>query len=147
MSHSFTQNHLHAVFSTKNRRDLIPKEIQPRLWAYIAGIASRHGMFVPAVGGTDNHVHVLFQLPAALPLAKAILLLKANSSKWMNERGTRFAWQEGYGAFSVSTSNRGEVIRYIHNQTAHHKKISYEQEYLALLKKHGVRSDPEYILG
>ncbi len=147
LSHSFAQNHLHVVFGTKERRNLISNEIQPQLWAYLAGIGRNHGMFVPAVGGAANHAHVLFQLPAALPLAKAILLLKSNSSKWMNEQGKRFAWQEGYGAFSVSASNLAAVTKYIQNQEAHHRKISFEQEYLALLKKHGVEFDPKYVWG
>ncbi len=147
LSHSFAENHLHAVFSTKERRNLIAKEIQPKLWAYIAGIGRNHGMVVRAVGGGANHAHVLFRLTADLALAKAILQLKSNSSKWMNEQGERFAWQEGYGAFSVSASNLNAVIKYIQNQEAHHKRISFEEEYLALLKKHGVEFDPKYALG
>ncbi|MGC1188736.1 MAG: transposase, partial [Candidatus Acidiferrales bacterium] len=82
-----------------------------------------------------------------MPLAKTILLLKSNSSKWMNEQEIRFAWQEGYGAFSVSASNLPAVTKYIRNQEAHHRKITFEQEYLALLKKHGVKFDPKYVLG
>jgi putative transposase len=147
LSHSFAANHLHAVFSTKDRRDLIAKEIQPKLWAYLAGIGRNHGMVVPAVGGIANHAHVLFRLPVDLTLANAILLLKSNSSKWMNEQGMRFAWQEGYGAFSVSASNVPAVIKYIQNQEAHHRKISFEKEYLALLKKHGVEFNPKYVFG
>ncbi len=147
MSHSFAENHLHAVFSTKERRDLVAREMQPKLWAYIAGIGRNHGMLVSAVGGGANHTHVLFRLPVDLALAKAIYLLKANSSRWMSERGNHFAWQEGYGAFSVSTSNLGAVKKYIQNQEAHHRKISFEQEFVALLKKHGVEFDPKYVLG
>jgi len=147
LSHSYAQNHLHAVFSTKDRRDLIPKDLQPKLWAYIAGIGIRLGIHIPAVGGVANHAHVLFQLPADWPLAKAILLLKSNSSKWMNEHQKHFAWQEGYGAFSVSASNLTAVKKYIRNQDAHHKKITSEAKFLALLKKHGVEFDPKYVLG
>jgi putative transposase len=147
MSHSFAQNHVHAVFSTKDRRQLISSEIQSRLWAYLGGIGRNHGMVVLAAGGANNHVHVLFQLPADLPVAKAILLLKSNSSKWMNEQGKRFAWQVGYAAFSVSFSNLPAVVRYIQNQEAHHRKISFEQEYLALLRKHRVEFDPKYVFG
>ena len=147
MSHSFAQNHIHLVFSTKQRRDLIATEIQPKLWAYIAAIGRNHRMYVLAVGGISNHAHVLFRLPASLALAKAILLLKSNSSKWMNEHRKQFAWQEGYGAFSVSTSNLPVVTRYIQNQEAHHKKFSFEEEYLTLLKKNGAEFDPKYVLG
>jgi len=147
LSHSFAQNYLHVVFSTKERRNLIPAEFQLKVWAYLAGIGRKHEMVVAVVGGTANHAHLLFQLPAHLPLAKAVLLLKSNSSKWMNEQGYRFAWQEGYGAFSVSASNVAAVTRYIRNQEAHHRKISFEREYLTLLKKHGVNFDGEYVFG
>jgi len=147
LSHSFAANRLHAVFSTKERRDLIAKEIQPKLWAYIAGIGRNHAMVVRAVGGAANHAHALFRLPADLALAKAIYLLKSNSSRWMSEQGSRFAWPDGYGAFSVSASNLDAVIRYIQNQEAHHRKVSFEQEFLSLLKKHGVKFDPKYALG
>jgi len=104
-------------------------------------------MYAHAIGGTDNHVHLLLQLPLDLPSAKAVLLLKSNSSKWMNEQGRRFAWQEGYAAFSVSASNLAAVTRYIYNQEAHHKKITFEQEYLALLKKHHVDFNTKYVFG
>lgn len=121
MSHSFAQNHLHVVFSTEARRGSISKEIRPNLWAYLAGIARNHGMLVSAVGGADNHIHLLLQLPADLQLAKAILLLKSNSSKWMSERTKQFAWQKGNAALSVSASNLAAVTRYVQNQEAHHK--------------------------
>lgn len=147
MSHTFDKNYVHIVFSTKGRCKTISKEIQGRLWPYIAAIGRNHGMDVLEVGGIENHAHVLIQLPARLPLSKAVLLLKSNSSKWMGEHGIKFAWQEGYGAFSVSASNVVAVVRYIVNQEKHHRKISFEDEYLALLKKHGVKFDPKYVLG
>jgi putative transposase len=86
-------------------------------------------------------------LPPKLALAKAMLLLKANSSKWLTEQGKDFSWQEGYGAFSVSSSNLDQVIRYIQNQEAHHRKSSFEEEYRDLLRKHGVDYDPKYVFG
>lgn len=104
-------------------------------------------MIAVAVGGTENHVHILFHLPPKLALAKAVLLLKANSSKWMGEHGREFSWQEGYGAFSVSSSNLDQVTRDIQNQEAHHRKTSFEEEFRALLQKHGVEYDPKYALG
>lgn len=109
MAHSYSRNHIHLVFSTKERRNTIPTEWQARLWAYIAGICKNYEMIAITVGGTENHVHALFHLPAKLSLAKAVQLLKGNSSKWMGEQGHRFAWQEGYGAFSVSSSNLDQV--------------------------------------
>jgi putative transposase len=147
MAHSFSRNHIHLVFSTKDRRNTISNEWQPRLWAYLGGICENHEMIPLAVRGTENHVHILFHLPPKLALAKAVVLLKANSSKWMGEHGKDFSWQEGYGAFSVSTSNLDQGTRYIQNQEAHHQKTSFEDEFRALLRKHGVEYDPKYTFG
>ena len=147
MSHSYSRTHIHLVFSTKERRNTIPKETQPRLRAYIAGICKNYEMIAVAIGGTENHVHILFHLPPTLTLAKAVQLLKGNSSKWMGEQGIDFGWQEGYGAFSVSSSNLGQVAGYIRKQEAHHHKFSFEDEYRALLKRHGVDYDPKHIFG
>jgi putative transposase len=145
MAHSFSRNHVHLVFSTKDRRNTIAKEWQPRLWAYLAAIYKNHEMIAPAVGGTENHAHILLHLPPKIALAKAVLLLKASSSKWMGEQGNNFFWQEGYGAFSISSSNLDQVTRYIQNQEAHHRTTSFEDEFRALLRKHGVEYDPKYI--
>jgi len=93
-------------------------------------------MICLAVGGTQNRVHILLQLPPKLALAKAAQLLKANSSKWVGEQGIDFSWQEGYGAFSVSASNLDQVTQYIQNQDVHHRKTSFEDEFRALLRKH-----------
>lgn len=147
MAHSYSRNHIHLIFSTKERRSSIPKEWQARLWAYIAGICKNYEMIAIAAGGTQNHVHVLFHLPPKLSLAKAVQLLKGNSSKWMGEQGIDFAWQQGYGAFSVSSSNLDQVARYIRNQDTHHRKFSFEEEFRALLKKHEVDYDPQHIFG
>src|SRR5262249_48939673 len=87
-----------------------------------------------AMGGMEDHVHMLFHLPPSRSLADAMRLIKTNSSRWINDQGKGFAWQEGYGAFAVSASMLGKVVRYIHNQEMHHRKISFEEEYLGLLK-------------
>ena len=145
MAHSFVKNHLHVIFSTKERHKLISKEMQPRLWAYMAGICRNHGMFVGEIGGTEDHIHALIELPSVLAPAKAVLLIKSNSSKWMNEQGIKFRWQEGHGAFSVSASNLAAVVKYIRNQENHHRKRSFEQEYLTFLRKHNVDFDPQYV--
>src|SRR5215813_11257443 len=113
MSHTFTKNHLHVVFSTKERRKSISDEVQPHLWSYIAGICRNQKIVSLAIGGVEDHVHLLFHLPGTLTLSRAITLTKANSSKWMNEQGRDFAWQEGYGAFSVSASNLEKVAQYV----------------------------------
>ncbi len=145
MSHTFSKNHHHIVFSTAGRRKTLTKHIQRKAWAYLAGICRNHGMFVQSIGGTDDHVHLLIELPPTLAVSKAVLLIKANSSKWLNEQGRGFAWQKGYAVFSVSASVLQAVVRYIDNQEAHHRKMSFEQEFIGLLKKHGVDFDPAYV--
>ena len=141
MSHTFTKNHQHIVFSTAKRRKLIDKPFQPKLWAYIAGICRNHGIYVRAIGGIEDHVHLLIELPPTLAVAQAVLKVKSNSSKWVKGTGKKFAWQKGYAAFSVSASNILAVERYVNNQEAHHRKISYEDELIALLEKHEIPFD------
>jgi len=147
MSHTYAQNVIHLVFSTKDRRKAISKEFQPRIWAYAAGICKNHGIFAHAVGGMEDHIHLLIQVPPALALAKAVLAIKSNSSRWANEEGHPFAWQQGYAAFSVSASIVPVVVRYIRNQEAHHRKMNFEAEFLAMLKKHDMNFDPKFLLG
>jgi putative transposase len=147
VGHAYFRNHVHLIFSTKDRRKAIPKELQPRLWAYLAGICKRHKVIVIEVGGTDDHIHILMDLPPTLALAKAVLLLKANSSKWIGENVRDFSWQEGYGAFSVSSSNLDQVIEYIRNQEAHHRKRTFEEEFREILRRHGVEYDAKYMFG
>jgi len=138
MPSSYVCNHVHLVFSTKNRLKLIPEDLQPKLWAYMAGIANNHGMHAVAVGGIEDHAHALVNLGPTLGIAKAVQVLKANSSRWMNEHpGTRFEWQEGYFACSVSRSQVPAVTRYIANQKEHHHKMDSAAEFELLLKRHG----------
>ena len=147
MSHTYAQNVIHVVFSTKERRKLVSPEFRPRLWAYTAGICKNLGVFTHGIGGMDDHIHLLLQIPPAMPLAKAVMGIKANSSRWAHEESQDLEWQRGYGAFSVSASIVPAVLRYIRNQDAHHKKMSFEEEFLALLKKHGVEYDPKFVFG
>ena len=147
MSHAYARNHLHIIFGTKGRRASIKATVQENLWAYVRGIARNYKMDLEAIGGTENHVHLLLVLPPKLSLSHALRAIKANSSKWMNENGHLFAWQEGYAAFSVSASLVGTVTEYIRKQPEHHKKMSFEQEFLALLKKHGIVADPAQVFG
>jgi putative transposase len=147
MSHTYAKNVIHVVFSTKNRRKAIPRALQPHMWAYAAGICHKLGILVRSVGGTEDHIHLLIQVPPNLAVAKAVLAIKSNSSKWANEEGCEFGWQQGYAAFSVSSSNVPAVIRYIQNQPMHHKKMSFDVEFLALLKKHDIEFDPKFVFG
>jgi REP element-mobilizing transposase RayT len=145
MAHSYAQNHIHLVFSTKKRLKLIPNPLQPRLWAYVAGICKNHNMLSFAVGGMSDHIHVLFRLPPTLSLVRAVTLIKSNSSKWLRKKDPRFGWQQGYGAFSVSSSHVSRVIRYIDNQEAHHQKFTFEHEFITMLNKHHIPFDPEHV--
>lgn len=95
MAHKYPSILIHLVFSTKDRRNLIPDELHALLWKYLAGIGRNHGIPVLAAGGTANHVHLLVALPTDATVAKAVQVLKANSSRWMGEHGIDFGWQEG----------------------------------------------------
>ncbi|MFY9791123.1 MAG: IS200/IS605 family transposase [Candidatus Sulfotelmatobacter sp.] len=143
MSHTHAANFVHCVFSTKERRNLLPAESQERLYAYMIGIAGNLNFKILAAGGTSNHVHLLIALPPALTLAEVMQKLKANSSRWLGENGVQFEWQKGYGAFSVSPSLLPTVQAYIRNQAEHHKMRSFEEEFLVLLTKSGVAYDAE----
>ena len=147
MSHSYPNVLVHCVFSTRERRPVIPNELQPKLWRYLAGIAKNHRIALLECGGTADHVHILLVLPPDMPLSKSIQALKANSSRWLGEHGIDFAWQEGYAAFSVSTSQLSAVREYIQNQAAHHQHRNFEEEFIALLKKSGIAYDPKHVLG
>jgi putative transposase len=143
MAHTLACNLVHCVFSTRNRADLIPDP--ERLRQYLTGIARRKNIPLVAAGGTQNHLHVLLAVPPAIPLAKAVQDLKGNSSRWLNEESNGFAWQRGYGAFSVSESRRQAVIAYIAGQEEHHLRWTFEQEFLTLLRKSKIEFDPRFV--
>ncbi len=150
MAHSFAVCNIHYVFSTKDRANLIYADIQDRLWAFMGGIARQNNISPLAIGGTDNHAHALLGIPAAMPLAKAVQLVKGGSSKWLGETFSQcadFAWQEGYGAFSVSASVLPEVRRYITSQLDHHGHRTFEQEYVMMLERHGIEFDVDDVFG
>jgi putative transposase len=144
MAHTFTNLLTHAVFSTSDRVPLLTKAIQADMHAYLGGILNEMHAIPVAIGGTADHVHLLMRLPADLAVADCLRIVKANSSRWVKQRWPErrsFAWQGGYGAFSVSESNRGTVIRYIRDQERHHQRISFKEELLALLGRHRVEFD------
>ncbi len=136
MAHTYSSTLFHIVFSTKERRAAIREPA--KLWAYVAGIARNIGYEACAIGGTENHIHLLLCLPAHVAAAEAAQKLKSNSSRWLREHGSWPGWQEGYGAFSVSPSKVDAVRHYIQNQPEHHRRQSFEEEFLALLEKSGV---------
>jgi REP element-mobilizing transposase RayT len=144
MAHTYTSVYIHCIFSTKERRPLIPATRAAELYTYLGGIARGEGLTLIAVGETDNHVHLLLALPATCSLAHAVQKLKGSSSKWM---GSSFSWQEGYGAFSVSASQLELVKQYIQHQEEHHRKRDFEQEFTTLLRSCGIEFDERFVFG
>ena len=148
--HSFNSCLMHCVFSTKERRAVLTPEIRERLWPYLGGIARENGMKALAAGGVADHVHVLISLPTTLSVAKAMQLLKGNSSKWLREtfpglRARGFAWQEGFGSFSIGVSGVDDTVRYIQTQEEHHRKRSFREELEMFLQRHGQKYSTEML--
>jgi putative transposase len=146
--HAFTSTLVHIVFATKNREASLPAEIQSRLCQYLGGIARANKMKALAVGGGADHLHVLVGIPPTLTVSKVVQILKGNSSKWLNEtfpEHGRFAWQEGYGAFSVGISAVDDTVRYIVKQAEHHRKRTFRDELELMLKRHGLKFDQRSI--
>jgi putative transposase len=148
MAHTYASSLFHCVWSTKERRPLLSDELQGRLWPYLGGIARKNKMKAIAVGGVEDHVHILLSLPTTLDIAKAVQLIKGGSSKWVHDEFPemrRFSWQEGYGAFSIGISQVDNTVRYIENQKQHHRKRTFQEEFIAILEKHGIEYDPKYV--
>jgi len=150
MAHSYGSCLFHFAFSTKNHQHLLTPEWRPRLWEYMGGIAKANTMKSLCIGGTSNHVHALLLVPPRMAPAKAVQLIKGGSSRWVHESipGQKdFAWQEGYGVFSIGFSQVDATRRYIANQEEHHRTKTFEEEYRAFLKKHEIAFDEEFFLG
>ncbi len=148
MAHSYTNILIHYVWSTKNREKTITAELQKRLWSYMGGIARENNMKALAIGGIEDHMHLLISLPTTLSIAKAIQLIKGGSSKWVHDtfpNYNNFKWQEGYGAFSVSSSQLKNTILYINRQKEHHFKESFRDEYISVLGEHDIDYDKRYV--
>lgn len=148
MSHTFTRTLVHVVFSTKDREPLIADSIRQRMHAYISGIIRESDGEAMLVNGTSDHVHILILLPPHRSIAEMVRLIKSNSSKWIHETYPEhgaFAWQTGYAAFSVSESNSAQVLGYIAAQEVQHRRVSFPEEYLGFLRKHGIAFDQQHI--
>jgi putative transposase len=148
MANTYSSLFYHIVFSTKHRQNFIRLEIENRIWSYIGGIARKHKTTALQIGGIENHIHALIMSPPIHAPSKIAQFLKGDSSKWIHEEFRdlqSFAWQDGFGAFSVSKSNVPKVIDYIKSQRQHHLKQSFEDEYLELLKLHETDYNVKYL--
>ena len=148
MSQSLTRLIVHAIFSTKNREPMLPAEIRSDLYAYMGGILKSLNCVPLSIGGTDDHVHLLFILSKNIAMAKVFEEIKGTTSQWIKTKSAdmkTFAWQGGYGAFSVSESQREKVSDYIATQEDHHRKQTFQEELLAFFKKHHIEYDEKYI--
>jgi REP element-mobilizing transposase RayT len=148
MSHTFTRQLLHIVFSTKMRQPLLTPDLQPRMFGYIRTISNDLNVKVLALNGMADHVHLAVDLPAALSTAEYLTKMKANSSRWFRREFSNFdfSWQRGYGSFSVSPSKLAEVQAYIDNQERHHASQSFEEELRNLVANHGLEFDERALL-
>ncbi len=148
MANTYSQINIHCVFAVKGRENFITKNFRDDLHSYMSGILKNDGSYPLAVGGWSDHVHVFFELDVTMKISDQMRMLKATSSKYINDKKLvpgKFQWQEGYGAFSYSRSQRNDVINYIMNQEKHHKNKSFKEEYLELLKKFEIEYKDEYV--
>jgi putative transposase len=148
MSNTYSQINIHCVFAVKGRENILTKDFRDDLHKYMSGILRNDNVFPLAVGGWKDHVHVFFELSPSLRISDLMRMLKATSSKWINDNGFvkgKFQWQEGYGAFSYSRSQRDNVIRYVMNQEEHHRTKTFREEYLELLEKFEIDFKEEYV--
>lgn len=148
MPNTYTQIHIHVIFTVQNRHCIIRKEWKDELFRYITGIIQNNNHKVLAINGMPDHVHVLIGMRPSQSLSELMKDIKGDSSKWINQKGyvrSRFSWQEGFGAFSYGKSQVNKVIDYIKNQETHHRRYSFIEEYLAFLKNFEVDYDLKYI--
>ncbi|WP_442510644.1 IS200/IS605 family transposase [Novipirellula sp. SH528] len=149
---TFTNLLFHIVYSTKYRKRTIRLEWQDNLYGYVGGIVGgivrdQKGTLLK-IGGVEDHVHLLAKLSPTIAVSDVLRKIKSNSSKWINERSdvsTTFEWQSGYAAFSVSESQSPSVSDYIASQAEHHRKMTFEEEFLAILRKHNIEFDTRYV--
>jgi REP element-mobilizing transposase RayT len=148
MPQSLSNILLHLVFTTKNRAPLILPELESELYAYIAAIHRNMACPLLKIGGTENHLHILCRLERVVTVSNLLEEIKKSSSKWIKgkeERLADFAWQAGYGAFSIGMSNVEALEKYIARQKTHHREVSFQDEYRTLLKKYRVEWDEKYV--
>lgn len=146
MSHTFSNLLYHIVFSTQGRLPLIKNDQRTELHAYVVSLVAEKGGCVLIINSMPDHVHILAALPADVSVSDLMKFVKGNSSRWMKQRyGKPFAWQKGFGAFSVSRSGVSAVTKYIRDQEVHHQKMDYRAEFVSLLTRNEVDFDEEFL--
>jgi len=148
MSNTYTQIHIQVVFAVQNRASVIGDNLRERLYKYIISIIQKNKHKVLSIGGTNDHVHILFGLRPTQSISALVQEIKRDSAEWINQNRLtmgRFEWQEGYGAFSYSKSQIKKVMNYIDNQEKHHAKTSFVEEYKKILDDLGIEYDDRYI--
>jgi len=148
MANTYTQINIHAIFAVYGRENLLLKSFRDRLFGYISQTLSNINQFPLSVGGYSDHVHIFFEYDPEMKLSDILRIVKANSSRWINEQGFlphRFRWQKGYSAFSYQRSKRSTIINYIMNQEIHHAYKNFREEYYRIMKKFEINFDSKYI--
>ncbi len=148
MANTYSQIYVQVVFAVYGRENLIGSEWKDELYKYITGIVKNHGQKLLAINGVGDHIHILLNIQPSVALSEVVREIKANSSRWINERRFlrgKFQWQEGFGAFSYSVSQLDDVIGYIQRQEEHHREVSFKKEYLTYLDRFNVDYDDKYV--
>lgn len=150
MANTFSQIYLHIIFSVKDRERLIKVSYRTELYKYISQIVINKGQKLIVINGTEDHLHLVISINPNLSCSELVKSIKISSTKWINEKGflrTKFQWQEGFGVFSYSKSQMNTLIDYVNNQEEHHKRKTFKEEYIELLKKFEIEFDEKYVLG
>ena len=148
MANTYSNLLYHVIFSTKGRLPLISASRKEDLYKYIGGIVRNERGTLVELGGMPDHVHLVLRCKTDTSIADIVRHIKGGSSKWLNERlgnADKFGWQTGYGVFSVSESQLSHVIGYIRNQESHHRKTTFQEEFLDFLKINNVEFDDQYL--
>ena len=148
MAGKFLSVKIHLIWSTKGRRRLLQPQWMHRLFAFIATVARAKGAILIEANSQPDHIHLIVSMPSTISIAELVNAIKANSTRWIRQTLAQhnwFGWQDGYAAFSVSTSLEQTVIQYIRDQDQHHRRRSFQEELLELLDSHGVEYDPRYV--
>jgi REP element-mobilizing transposase RayT len=150
MANTFTSLHFHIVFSTKNRERWLDAKMEEEIWRYLGGICRAHKIKALQIGGVEDHVHLLLGLPPTLALSNVVKRIKGESSKWLSSEKkdmAGFAWQEGYGAFTIGKSQVPDTIADIQDQRKHHRKVTFEDEYRKFLHFHEIEAEEKFLFG